>query len=153
VQLLAQWLILIEAIFLMHICIRVIIKLITVLLETALAIVFIVAVYFFYSQNSKDPQATEDRLRGVLSVAKKLHRLGGLDPVQNQTMILNIQLKLPRTKFYLLNQSFCKLNLIVGLKKALSLATTIYREIPHLDVGLAVFVCYSLECFDPPVGV
>jgi hypothetical protein len=22
-----------------------------------------------------------------------------------------------------------------------------------LDVGLAVFVCYSLECFDPPVGV
>jgi predicted neutral ceramidase superfamily lipid hydrolase len=70
IQLLAQRLILIEAIFLMHICLRVIIKLITALLETALALVFIVAVYFFYSQNSKDPQATEDRLRGMLSIAR-----------------------------------------------------------------------------------
>jgi predicted neutral ceramidase superfamily lipid hydrolase len=56
VQLLAQWIVIVEAAFVMHFCLRVIIRIVTLILETAFAMILLAAIYYFYNQNAKDPQ-------------------------------------------------------------------------------------------------
>jgi hypothetical protein len=74
-QLLAQWLIVMEAVFAIHRCIKTIMKIITLFFEVAFVIVCLVAVHYFYCQSTEDPKATELKLREMLHIAKNIINL------------------------------------------------------------------------------
>ena len=74
-QLLAQWLVIIEAVFFIRIAFTAIRKITTLILEITFATIVLTAVYYYYCQNSSDPQRTESRLREMLHIAKKLINL------------------------------------------------------------------------------
>jgi hypothetical protein len=74
-QLLAQWLIVIEAVFVIHIGFAIIRKIIILIFEITFATIVLAAAYYYYCRNSIDPRKTESVLREMLHVAKNLINL------------------------------------------------------------------------------
>ena len=74
-QLLAQWLIVIEAVFIIHIGFTILRKIISIILEIIFATIILAAVYYYYCQNCINPQKTESRIREMLHIAKNFINL------------------------------------------------------------------------------
>jgi hypothetical protein len=74
-QLLAQWLIIVEAVFVIHFGFTIMKKIISLILEITFATIILAAVCYFYNQNTNDPKKTEARLREMLNIAKNLINL------------------------------------------------------------------------------
>jgi len=55
IQLLAQWFLIVEAIFVVYFCIKIINKIVILILKITFAVILLAAIYYFYTQNSKDP--------------------------------------------------------------------------------------------------
>lgn len=69
-QLLAQWLIIVEAVFVIYIGLTIMKKIISLILEITFAMMILAAIYYFYIQNINDPKKIEARLRELLKITK-----------------------------------------------------------------------------------